>query len=235
MFLELNWFDVPGRCPESHQPNGKTPRVQKCNERTGGCPILAPASVGDECSAPNPAALIPWIVAFCLAGGLVARADERDVTVVGGPDATGQNYEWTITNQDRSSIVEVRIPHYRATLFHAPLGWKTDASTYLVNVGVADRPGECIARAPSELEGIVPGKSGLFRLQITPGGARRGVGSVTVRFADGRETAIARVAVPQPELVGDRYVSVIGLALIFGVVIGVQMRRRRHSKRRSQS
>ena len=177
-------------------------------------------------SAPSVSALNRWVVGFCLIAAIAARADEGGVTLVGGPNTTGQNYEWTVTNQDRSPIVEVRIPHYHASLFLVPPEWKTDASTFIVNVGAADRPGECVARAASERDGIAPGKSAVFRVQLSASGAARGVGTVHVRFADGRETAIPGVAVPQPERLGDKYVSLIGLGGIFAVLILIQRLRR---------
>ena len=67
--------------------------------------------------------------------GVAAANEGRRVTIVGGADATGHRYTWTVTNEDTSPIVYVEFPHYRANLFFSPHGWSTDESTFLVNVG----------------------------------------------------------------------------------------------------
>lgn len=202
--------------------NAKAPTVRVGRDRGSG-----------DAVAGAPVRVALWFVAICMVGGTAARGSGPEVSIAGGPDATGQNYEWTLSNEGRSTILEVRIPHYRAALFVGPPGWTTDASTFLVNVGVADRRGECIARAPSERDGIAPGKSAVFRMQLAAAGAVRGIGGVHVRLADGREIQISGVAVPVPESMGDKYVSLIGLGGIFGVLILLQ--RLRRTRRRSVS
>ncbi len=165
-----------------------------------------------------------------MATPLAAGADRPEVTITGGADASGRQYTWTITNGYTSPIVYLEIPHYRAGLFFAPEGWATGESTYLVNVGVEDRPGVCIARAAAVTDGIASGQSATFDVQIGARGARRGPGTVLVRFADGTETTVSGVELPRQETLGDKYVTLIGLGLIFAVGLLIQaIRARRRS------
>ena len=163
--------------------------------------------------------------------GMAAANEGRRVTIVGGADATGHRYTWTITNEDTSPIVYVEFPHYRANLFFSPHGWSTDESTFLVNVGVEERPGLCIARAASTADGIAPGQSATFSTQIAAAGAQRRRGNVQVQFADGTKTIVSGVELPQRETLGDEFIPLIGLGVIFvgWMVVQVIRSRRRAS------
>jgi hypothetical protein len=68
-------------------------------------------------------------------------------------------------------------------------------------------------------------------MQIAARGAQRGPGQVIVRFADGTETIVSGVELPQPETVGDKYLSLIGLGLVFAVAVVV---REWHVRRKSR-
>lgn len=170
------------------------------------------------------------------AGGTRVRADDgTPVTVAGGADASRHMYTWTVTNRHTSPITRVEFPHYRATLFFAPTGWSTDC-TFLVNVGVEDSPGACVAGAPAPSDGIQPGRSAEFRMQCSARGASRGIGVITIRFADGIEREVAGVELPQPEGIGDKFVPLIGLAAIAGIfalIAAIRNRRAKHSAARS--
>lgn len=155
----------------------------------------------------------------CAAGAASAQPPAAIRSMVG--DA-GHTYTWTVTNQSDSPILFVAIPHYRGSLFFAPDGWDTSDSTYLVGVGVPDRPGRCVAKVTEGTAGIPPGGHAEFRLQLTAGRARRGTGEAVVRFADGSTTAIPGVAVPRPESMGDKYITLIGLGLIFVAWLGAR-------------
>ena len=54
-------------------------------------------------------------------------------------------------------------------------------------------------------------------MQIVAGGAQRRGGKVRVRFADGTDTVVSDVELPQRKSAGDKYVSLIGLGLILGL------------------
>lgn len=159
---------------------------------------------------------------------VVAR--EARASISGGADASGVTYRWTVTHEHTSPIVYVEFPHYHASLFFAPAGW-TQRSTFLVNVGVADRPGVCTARAESAFSGIVRGRSGDFGMQVTAAGTRRGRGNVIVRFADGTESVVADVELPVPETVGSKYLPLVGLSVIAIVALGVRALRQRVGRR----
>lgn len=151
------------------------------------------------------------------------------ITVEGSADESGHVYTWQITNGDASPVVAVTFPHYHADLFTPPRGW-TSESTYLVNVGVPDRPGTCTARVEEPTAGITRGGTASFGMRIAAKGARRGRGTIQVRFADGRELEVAGVELPQPEPVGEKYMPVIGLLAVVVVAVGWgALKRRRKS------
>ena len=170
-----------------------------------------------------------WIAAcyyFALIGSVSVLADPI-APITGGADASGHTYTWQVQNGGASPIVEVRIPHYRAGLFFPPPGWSNDC-TALVHVGAKDEPGVCTARATAPADGIAPGRSAVFSMQIASAGAKRGPGEVTVRFADGSEIRVAGVELPQQEGLGDKYVSLIALGGVFAIfVIAQSIRSRR--------
>jgi len=148
------------------------------------------------------------------------------VLITGGADASGHTYAWQVANNGASPIVQVRFPHYRAGLFFVPPDWSKEC-TALVHVGVKDEPGVCTARAGSPGKGIAPGRSTTFSMQIAPAGAKRGRGEVTLRFDDGTEMRVGGVELPQGEGLGDKYVSLIGLGLVFMIFILAQAIRKR--------
>jgi len=186
-------------------------QFRRFNEAHAATLLRRPAAIGLAVAVAVWSATLPHAVA----------EQQPKVTITGGADASGNNYTWTVTNHYRSPIVYVEFPHYRAVLFYAPAGWSTK-STYLVNVGVPDRPGLCTAKAESVAKGIRPGTSAEFRMQVDVGKAWRGPGTVRIRFADGTETTVADVQLPQPKNTPiDKYVRVIGFFVIFVVAVAI--------------
>jgi hypothetical protein len=175
----------------------------------------------------------PWVWIRSVAAGFslieAAAVANPAVAITGGADASGHTYTWQVQNGGTSPIVEVCFPHYRAGLFFPPGGWSNDC-TALVKVGAKDEPGFCTARATAPAEGIAKGRSTPFSMQIAAAGAKRGLGEVVVRFADGSETRIAGVELPQQEGLGDRYVSLIALGAVFLIFVAVQAVRNRRRR-----
>ena len=171
------------------------------------------------------------VVALCSVAVVppVTAADKPKVTITGGADASGQHYAWTVTNGHTSPIVYLEFPHYHADLFFAPENWSAE-TTALVNVGYKDEPGVCIARAESPVAGIHLGGALDFGMRIAPLPTKRGKGTVLVRFADGTESGVAGVELPQPRGVWDKYASLIGLGAIF--LLWIIFRARRWAKAR---
>ncbi len=171
------------------------------------------------------------VIALCSVAVVppVTAADKPKVTITGGADASGQHYAWTVTNRHTSPIVYVEFPHYHADLFFAPENWSTK-TTALVNVGYKDEPGVCIARVESPAAGIHLGGALDFGMRIAPLPTKRGKGTVLVRFADGTESGVAGVELPQPRGVWDKYASLIGLGAIF--LLWIIFRARRWAKAR---
>ncbi len=171
------------------------------------------------------------VMAVLLGTSVPTTAAPPSVTITGGADPAGYIYTWTVTSKHTSPIVFVEFPHYHGALFFAPEDWSVEC-TFLVNVAVEDRPGVCTARnmlfaeAPAgrNRNDVAPsGRSALakgaleFRMQVVLDGTRRGPGHVLVRFADDSEVYVAGVELPQREAAGDKYISLIGLGLIFAV------------------
>lgn len=135
-------------------------------------------------------------VAALLAAAPTAHAqDSTRATIEGGLQLSDGSYAWTVANLHTSPIVELTFPHYLADQFHVPKGWKQE-TTYLVNVGVEERPGICKAIAPSPDAGIAPKTKGSFGMRLSRKRAPRGSGTVNIRFADGTTAAIANVELP---------------------------------------
>ncbi len=150
-----------------------------------------------------------------------AFAADQPARIVGGADAFGNTYTWQVHNNGPSPIVEVRIPHYRAVLFYPPQGWSSDC-TALVHEGAGNDPGVCTARVEAPADGIAAGRSCSFSMQVAPGGAKKGSGQVTVKFADASETRVAGVELPQREEAGDMYLPLLGLGGVFAVFVIAQ-------------
>lgn len=151
-----------------------------------------------------------------MAGSLVSAAiGEELVTIKGGADPTCQNYEWEITNRHDSPIVKVEFPHYRADMFTAPAGWESKC-TYLVNVGVPDRPGVCTAWPKPPNPGIPKGSSRRFTMRVCADRPPVGSGTVTVYFADGTEVRVPNVTLPEAPAPEAKYIPLVGCGLLFG-------------------
>ncbi len=171
------------------------------------------------------------VMAVLFGAAIPTAAAPPPVTITGGADPAGYTYTWTVTSKHSSPIVHVEFPHYHGALFFAPENWSVEC-TFLVNVRVEDRPGVCTARntlfaeaparrtrndvAPRSRSASAQGALE-FRMQVVLKGARRGPGHVLVRFADDSEVYVAGVELPQREAAGDKYISLIGLGLIFVV------------------
>ncbi|HUU97787.1 MAG TPA: hypothetical protein VM487_18785 [Phycisphaerae bacterium] len=157
-------------------------------------------------------------------------AQQPKVTITGGADASGQNYRWTVTNHYGSPVVYIQFPHYHADTFFAPDGWEKEC-TNLIGVGARNAPGTCTAWADSPEKGIAPGRSAEFSVRLAAVGAHRRPGQVTVRFADGTQTIVAGVELPTASTTSEQLYALIGFAMVFAIVVYVQVRRRRRTPR----
>ncbi|MBI1826205.1 MAG: hypothetical protein HY287_10390 [Planctomycetes bacterium] len=167
-----------------------------------------------------------FLVAFALTS---ASASASSVKIAGGADDSGHQYVWTVTNDGPSAVVQIEFPQYHASLFFTPDGW-TQECTNLVKVGGRDAPGNCIARANPGTLGIVPGRSAEFRMQIASAGAQRTPGTARITFSDGHVEGIG-VELPAQSSAEDRYISLVGLGVIFLIALAVRCvskRRRAH-------
>lgn len=147
------------------------------------------------------------------------------VAISGGADDSGQIYSWKITNEYDSPIIFVEIPQYKAAAGSPPDGWE---STLTNPRGQGGRTGFFRSQVGTAADGIAPGESATFGLQVTVGGTPRGKGDVLIRFADETEMRV-RSEVPIKETPADRYVALIGLGLIFAVFLVVRAVQRRKS------
>ena len=217
--------------------------VQRCSIKRRESSL--PAS--DSCKALSrptrpPRPVCDWRSRFglprgCLSLGLIAAAwtsvvvaSTSPVSVEGGPDGLGHTYHWTISNNHASPIVRVEIPHYRASLFFAPKGW-TSTCTNLVAVGAIDAPGLCIASATAIVDGIAPGRSVQFGMQLGSASVKRGTGDVVIGYADSSKLTISGILVPVPETLSDKYIPLIGLGTILAVFVVVQVLKSRKNRR----
>ncbi len=160
------------------------------------------------------------------AGGLV--------TIEGGPDNSGHNYEFTVLNNHDSPIAAVSFPHFRADLFMVPQGWSTEGTTNAMGTGNIKLPGVCLATAPSASTGIQPGGQASFTIRVRPKGAWRGTSTVTVTFADGTVAQVPEVPLPctEPEAAQrTRQTGFVVLGLLFLIVVA----RRRKKERAARS
>ena len=147
------------------------------------------------------------------------------VAISGGADNSGYKYSWTITNDHDSPIIFVEIPQYRAAVGSPPEGWKSELTNPR---GEGGRTGFFRSEVSAGVDGIAPGESATFHLQVSVGGTPRGKGDVLIRFADETETRV-RAELPIKEAPADRNVSLIGLSLIFAVFLVVRAVKRRKS------
>lgn len=171
----------------------------------------------------------PIAIGFVLIGVSFPASASVPATVEGGPDSLGQSYQWTVSNQASSPIVHVEFPHYRASLFFAPAKWTFSCSNQ-VAVGSIDAPGVCVAKADSPGDGVAPGRSAVFGMQLASGAVKRGMGEVRLTFADSTSYLANQVAVPVPETFGDKYIPLIGLGVILAAFVAIRsvQGRKRH-------
>lgn len=168
--------------------------------------------------------------AVCFGLIVHAAADDR-VTITGGADGTGQNYEWTVQNNDPSArIVEVDFPHFHADIFIVPDPdlWQQEC-TGMANAGstTAQEGGVCRAWVEDPRRGIARGFSAVFRMRVSRAGAQRRYGNVTVKFADGTRTVVSGVELPTEQTFGERYIMAIGLGVILLVLVLMRTRSKR--------
>jgi hypothetical protein len=158
-----------------------------------------------------------------LASGSLALADPP-VTIEGGCDVSGHNYEWTITHQHTAPLVYIEIPHYRADTFEVPAGWEKEFINK--NSPVFD-PGKCIARSET---GLPAGQSVTLNVRINPTGALQGSGYILLKFADG-QTASVLAEVPVKETFLEAWGKAIGLGGMFVAFVAIQWWRGRGKKK----
>lgn len=171
--------------------------------------------------------LIVGVVAVLSAS---AAAQEQLVTIEGGGDPSGQNYQWTVTNRHTSPIVRIEFPHYFADTFVTPAGWKQDCTNMQRLGGGKDAPGVCIGTADTTGSAIAAGATGQFSIRLAKGGrAMRGSGVVVGAFADGREFRVSGVFLPVAPSALEGWGTVIICAVAFVVFLLVQLRRRKRA------
>ncbi len=157
-----------------------------------------------------------------------AHGQGAKVEITGGVDESGQNYTWKVANRHDSPIVHVEFPQFHADMFQTPKRWQ-QSCTNMIGAGKPTHlSGVCIAQADSPQDGIAPGRAAEFGMRLALlGGDHPRPGAVTIRFADGTETVVSGVELPTAAATHERLVSLIGFALIFGIVVLVQVVRRR--------
>ncbi len=167
------------------------------------------------------------LTAVCVACFAQAAAGQQapKVTITGGPDLTGHNYEWQVTNHYTSPIVFIEFPHFHGDTFFAPQGWKQEWKNRTM-VGSKNAPGWCRASAASAGEGIPPGGTSRFGMRIARAGAMARPGRVTVRFADGTETFVDGVTLPSAKGFIERNIMGIGLTLIAAIALLIHWKHR---------
>lgn len=170
-----------------------------------------------------------WVAAIlalllCTPGLVLAKKPLVEIT--GGADVAGNNYSWEVTNLYSSPIVHIEFPHYAADLFRTPDGWKQE-TVNLINVGVPDEPGVCTAFVKQPNLGIRQGGRAKFGMRINIRKAMRKNGTVTVRFADGTETLVEGVELPNQGQVQNKHMALIGTAVIFGGWVAFRTLRQR--------
>ncbi|MCP4250590.1 MAG: hypothetical protein GY778_26405 [bacterium] len=165
----------------------------------------------------------------------VTASDDLLVQMTGGAAPNGEEYAWTVTNLNRSPIVGLTIPCYRAGMFRAPARW-TARKEAAQDAAVAE-PGTqvYVFAATSPAAHIAWKQSGEFAIRLKPGASvQRTPGNVHIRFADGTDTVLLGIELPQPESAAEKQVWIIGLATMFAVFIGVQIIRHRRRNRAAE-
>ena len=151
------------------------------------------------------------------------KTSDSVVSITGGPDASGHNYTWIVTNHHDAAITAVAFPHYRADTFTPPAGWTFDITHVL---GRGAKEGLCAGKVDSPGAAIYPGKSAEFYLRVAPKGAKRGIRQARVTFKDGREVLVqVETSVREPFL--ERNMTVVGLGVMFVLfLVGARLRRK---------
>jgi hypothetical protein len=158
-----------------------------------------------------------------------ARGEEPGVTITGGLQPDGSFYRWEISNRSSSPVVSIEFPHYQADQFIPPPGWRSK-STFLVNVGVEDRPGTCRAFVDLPKDGIPRGGKASVSMRVRLLESRQGRGTVKVGLADGTTLEIANVEVPCTPGIFERFGVLITLAILLGLAALIASRRRRRQQ-----
>ena len=163
----------------------------------------------------------------CLASAVAGQTAK--VTITGGPDASGQNYRWTVTNNHSSPIVFLSFPHVHADTFRVepnPEGWTVNQKEFAEDLMRA-RPGVCTATAKSARDGVRRGRRMEVSMRLARGDNLRGSGTVTVRFADDTEVVVAGVRLPRARSWGERLVMPIGFGVILILIVLARRLRRK--------
>jgi hypothetical protein len=175
---------------------------------------------------------LPWSsllwAALLLATAAAAQTSRPAAEMTGGPDDTGQWFEWRLSNNSLSPIVAIEIPHYQADLMELPPGW---SFRWLEASAPEARRGRAwmFATAARPEAGVRPGSTVDVRMRIRHGGVQTGRDSVRVRFADGRDYEIANVNTPREPGAMERYSTTFGFGLIVLIIALAARRRRRRA------
>lgn len=182
--------------------------------------------------------LIPCSVVPLLLCSLVFAQTSGGITITGGPDGSGQNYEWTVTNNSPSPIIDISFPHHHADTFispgdHTPASdlddW-TEECSHLQVAGATQSNGICRAFVTDPDRGILPGRNAKFGVRIARIGAEKGPGNVTVKLGDGTTVTVAGVMLPVAPSVGQKYGMTIFMGGGLAVFIAIQVARRRRAR-----
>ena len=149
-----------------------------------------------------------------------AWASDPAVSISGGADESGHHYQWTVTNRSGVPVVFVEFPHAQGDLFVAPPGWTTERVN-LAGKPVSAGAGFWRAEASSAFDGISQGHQARFSMRVSPSGAARGVGTVTLRDADGGVVTVPGIEVPVLPSTSETMTSLLALGVIFVVFVAV--------------
>ena len=169
------------------------------------------------------------VVALGLASSALAQGTSSGIVITGGPDGSGQNYEWTVTNNGSQTITEIAFPHYNADTFIVPAPWEQEC-TNLQRLGATKSDGVCRAFVKEPERGILPGRNAKFGMRLARVSADRGTGEVTVTLADATKLTIAGVTLPVGQSMVQRYAMTGGMTTVLILFIAMQARRRRKQR-----